>query len=116
VPRAFDDRAHSVGAILAAHAAIALNASLNQDKARNLDRALATSREIGMAVGILMAHRRCGEDDAFLALRNASNRLNLKLREVAARVVKAGEIIDEPTRPRRAERAGPPPLGRHHPR
>jgi hypothetical protein len=97
-PGAFDDRAHAVGAILAAHAAVAVTAVQQQDRAEHLDQALASSREIGMAMGILMAHYRCTQDQAFLMLRTASHRLNIKLREVAARVVEIGELDEDTIR------------------
>jgi hypothetical protein len=97
-PEAFDERTHAIGAILAAYAAVAVNAAQQQHKAEQLDHALASSRQIGIAMGILMAYRRCTEDEAFLALRNASDRLHVKLRDVAARVVETGELAEDPLR------------------
>jgi GAF domain-containing protein len=97
-PMAFDERAHAIGAILAAYAAVAVSAARQQHKAQQLDNALASSRQIGIAMGILMAYRRCTEEEAFLVLRNASNRLNMKLRDVAARVVETGELAEDSLR------------------
>lgn len=42
---------------------------------------------IGQAKGLLMAQHRCGPDEAFEYLRNASQQANIKLHEVAARLV-----------------------------
>jgi GAF domain-containing protein len=97
-PEAFDGRAHAIGAILAAHAAVAVSAAQQQHKAEHLDHALASSRQIGVAMGILMAYHRCTEEEAFLALRNASNRLNIKLRDVAAQVVQTGDLVEDSLR------------------
>lgn len=48
---------------------------------------LASMPVIEQAKGIIMAQCRCSEDQAFDALRRASQRENIKLRELAARVV-----------------------------
>jgi AmiR/NasT family two-component response regulator len=42
---------------------------------------------IGQAKGILMEQRSVGPDEAFHLLRLASQRLNVKLRDIAAQVV-----------------------------
>ena len=52
-----------------------------------LKRALVTRDVIGQAKGILMAHQGLSADAAFDALRRASQRTNVKLHEVASRVV-----------------------------
>jgi ANTAR domain len=48
---------------------------------------LASMPVIEQAKGIIMAQCRCSEDQAFDALRKASQRENIKLRDLAARVV-----------------------------
>ena len=48
---------------------------------------LASMPVIEQAKGIIMAQCRCSEDQAFDALRRASQRENIKLRDLAARVV-----------------------------
>jgi GAF domain-containing protein len=53
-PAAFDVYSHAVGRLLAAHAAIALSAVREQERADNLEDALRSSREIGMAIGVRM--------------------------------------------------------------
>ncbi len=55
----------------------------------NLRIALATRERVGIAVGLVMAQRSCSADDAFAVLRDASQRTNVKLAEVARQVVAA---------------------------
>ena len=91
---AFDESARAVGAILAAHAAIALTTARDRDRADTLEHALESNREIGMAMGILMARDLRTSEQAFGALRRASQHLNVKLRDIAAAVVRTGELPD----------------------
>lgn len=90
-PGAFDETAAAVGSVLASHAAVAWWSARERE---NLERALETRDVIGQAKGILMAQRDVSDDDAFELLRVASQRLNVKLREIAERVV-AGEPPDQ---------------------
>jgi AmiR/NasT family two-component response regulator len=53
----------------------------------HLHAALTSQPMIEQAKGILMAHHRCGPDQAFRLLAQASQRQNRKLRDVAAAVV-----------------------------
>lgn len=62
-------------------------------KAANLEVALHTSRHTGIAIGILMARQRLTEDQAFEALRAASQHRQVKLRDVAAEVVLTGSLV-----------------------
>ncbi|MFC5289638.1 response regulator [Actinokineospora guangxiensis] len=57
-------------------------------RAANLDVALRTRTAIGQAVGILMVTQRCDADTAFDRLVAASQRRNVKLREVADDLVR----------------------------
>jgi hypothetical protein len=59
-------------------------------KAAQLESALTHSREIGAAVGILMALQKLTPDEAIELLRQASMAQNVKLHELAARVVETG--------------------------
>ncbi|MCW2538363.1 MAG: hypothetical protein JWN95_88 [Frankiales bacterium] len=93
---AFDDEAIDIATILAAHASTLLALSEASDHAANLETALQHSREIGAALGILMAHRKVTQDDAFAMLRRASQNLHRKLREVAAEVVETGTLPEVP--------------------
>jgi ANTAR domain len=57
----------------------------------HLQRALVSSRQIGMAMGILMECHRLTQEQAFERLRDLSMRSNVKLRDVAARIVYTGD-------------------------
>lgn len=83
-----------VGAILAAHAAIALTTVRTRDRAETLEYALKSNREIGMAMGILMGRDLRTSEQAFDNLRRASQHLNVKLRDIAAAVMRSGELPD----------------------
>jgi GAF domain-containing protein len=80
---AFDVEDRAVGSIFAAHAAVALSAARQQEQ---LEQAIQTRDLIGQAKGILMARQHVSADEAFEMLRRGSQRLNLKLREVARQV------------------------------
>jgi hypothetical protein len=91
-PHAFDDLDTSVGAIFAPFAAMALQSSLNRDEAARLHVALGSSRQIGTAIGILMARELITSEEAFARLVEASQHLNRKLRDIAADVVETGAL------------------------
>ncbi|GAY08040.1 ANTAR domain-containing protein [Pseudonocardia sp. N23] len=74
-------------ATAAAAARLALFAVATRARADQLSDALATSRTIGAAIGMLMARHGWSRDAAFTALREASQHTNRKLRDVAADVV-----------------------------
>ena len=81
---AFDDHDVEVASVFAAHAAVAL---ANARREEYLENKAATRDVIGMAKGIIMARQHVSDDEAFDILRRASQRMNLKLREVAERLV-----------------------------
>lgn len=81
---AFDDRDRAVGAVFAAHAAVAMHHVRREEE---LERKAESRDTIGQAKGILMAREHITDEQAFEILRRASQRLNLKLRVVADRVV-----------------------------
>ena len=91
-PYAFNGHSRAVGTILAAHAAIALLAAGEHENADHLRTALTTSRQIGTAIGIIMKSQGLSQDQAFGFLRDVSQRLNRKLRDVADVIVEAGGI------------------------
>ncbi|MGI9032575.1 MAG: GAF and ANTAR domain-containing protein [Acidimicrobiales bacterium] len=96
-PGAFGDDAQEIGAVFATHAAVALSSALKEEQ---LHQAIGSRDMIGQAKGILMARQGMTGDQAFDVLRSASQRLNLKLREVADRLVASTD-----------EAAGPAPAG-----
>jgi GAF domain-containing protein len=75
----------ALASVFAAHAAVALSASRRKEQ---LEHKADTRDLIGQAKGILMAHSRLGPDEAFDMLRRASQRLNTKLVDVAAGIVR----------------------------
>ena len=61
-------------------------------EAANLKRALEHSRDIGAAVGVLMAFHKVPQDEAFELLRRTSQDLNRKLYALAKEVLATGEL------------------------
>ena len=90
------DRAR--GLLLAALGGVSASAArAHEDEARraeNLQAALVTRELIGQAQGILIERERITADQAFGILRQASQHLNIKLREVAQNLVDTGERPD----------------------
>ena len=85
---ALTDESADIGALLAAFAAVALTAAFRRTTAENLRQGLQSNREIGKAVGLLMAAHSISDEDAFALLRNASSRTNTKLARVAEQVTR----------------------------
>ena len=81
---AFDDRDVAVATVFAAHAAVAWSTAQTIE---NLKAGLVTRQLIGQAVGLLMVRQDMSETDALDALRRASQRLNIKLRQLADSIV-----------------------------
>ena len=81
---AFDERSRTVGLVFAAHAAVALSSAMHDEQ---MEEALQSRDLIGQAKGILMAREGIAADQAFDMLRRASQRLNVKLRDVAGGIV-----------------------------
>jgi GAF domain-containing protein len=77
------------GLILAAHAAVALAATLEEDQ---LHRALDTRRMIGEALGMLRERFGISSDQAFGVLRRVSSQHNIKLHHVARQLVETGSL------------------------
>jgi ANTAR domain len=95
-PDAFDETAVAAGSIVAAHAAGLLVVGELTERTHNLELALGSNRQIGMAIGILMARHKVTEEDAFGLLRVASQALRRKLRDVAAEVMQTGALPNLP--------------------
>ena len=85
-----------LGSVIAAYLAVA--AGLDRDRTdltrreAALHRALSSRDVIGQAKGILMERRHIPAGQAFDILRRTSQRLNVRLQEVAARLAETGEI------------------------
>ncbi|MDQ1739324.1 MAG: hypothetical protein QOE53_976, partial [Pseudonocardiales bacterium] len=68
-----------------------------EDKAANLERALSSNRQIGTAMGILMARLKLTDGQAFDLLRKVSQNKHRKLRDIAEEVAMTGEIPQLPS-------------------
>ena len=91
-PHAFGESAVAIFGVFAAHAAVALQAAEEQERADNLEIALRNSRRIGTAIGILMHGHRIDEAAAFAMLRRRSQDTNRKLSAIAEDVVRTGVL------------------------
>ena len=93
---AFNAEAVSVGEVIAAHSALAMQVAAaffsHRDLAAQLREAVQSRPVIEQAKGILMARHGVTADAAFDLLRVASQRRNAKLRAVAEEVVTTGAL------------------------
>ncbi|MFI9011144.1 GAF and ANTAR domain-containing protein [Actinosynnema sp. NPDC053489] len=87
--RAFDEESEHVGLLFAGHAAVALATAQERE---HLADAVLTRDLIGQAKGILMERHKLTADQAFAVLVRASQQGNLKLRELAERLTRTGEL------------------------
>jgi GAF domain-containing protein len=88
---AYTDSSREIARLFASQASVAVaNAQVYEASRRlteQMQEAMRSRAIIEQAKGILMAERSCDEDTAFDLLRAASQRQNVKLREVAQRLV-----------------------------
>jgi GAF domain-containing protein len=84
---AFGEESRTVGLAFAAHAAVALSNALHDEQ---MEEALQSRDLIGQAKGILMAREHVSADEAFDMLKRASQRLNVKLRDLAGTIAHGG--------------------------
>lgn len=85
-PGALTSESADIGAVLAAFTSVALTAAERQADVENLRRGLDSNREIGKAVGLIMAAHDVDADQAFDILRSASSRTNTKLAAIAEKI------------------------------
>ncbi len=83
-PSAFDDESVRVGRLFSAHLGIALDSVEVQEQ---LSEAMHTRDVIGQATGILMGRMNIDASQAFDRLVRASQKGNVKLRDIASRIV-----------------------------
>jgi GAF domain-containing protein len=95
---AFDIQDEKIIAILGSAAVTAMRAARHEEKVDHMERALHTSRRIGVALGILMVTRRVDLDGAWEFLSKASQRSNTKVSELADQVVRQG-FLNSPAEP-----------------
>ncbi|WLW53809.1 ANTAR domain-containing protein [Streptomyces sp. YU58] len=85
-PRVFDEAATRVGRLFTAHVSLALDSATVREQ---LTEAMRTRDLIGQATGILMERMTMDAAEAFDSLVKASQRENIKLRDLARRIVDA---------------------------
>jgi hypothetical protein len=91
VPGGLGEKSADTGAVIASFASVALMAIRAREEAATLRQGLQSNREIGKAVGLLMAAHHISGEAAFDLLRTTSQDLNMKLAHVAQQVVQGQE-------------------------
>jgi hypothetical protein len=114
-PGALTDAHIDTAAILAARISTLVALHKAEGHATHLHTALQTNREIGAAIGVLMAHYKITEPAAFELLRAASQTLHRKLPDIATDVVETGTLPDQPSHPPAALAAAQQPNNRNRP-
>lgn len=89
---AFGSEDLATGRLMASYGALGLNSIADRRRAEELQRALASAREIGIAIGVLMTSLKLTRDQAFELLRTRSQQDNRKLRDIAAYVAETGAL------------------------
>jgi hypothetical protein len=89
---AFTPEAQMSGLAASAYGAAVVTSKRQQGRILNLERALASNREIGAAIGVLMAQYKVTQDQGFDLLRMASQNTHRKLADVARDVVETGAL------------------------
>jgi len=91
-PEAFDRQVVLGGLLVGTYASSVVRSSGSREKILNLERALESNRQIGIAVGVIMATYRLTSERSFELLRLASMNHNRKLRDIADSVVLTGTL------------------------
>lgn len=91
-PKAFSSDDVDLGLVFASHAATAIS---NHQLVTGLQTALQSRHLIGVAQGILMSQYDMGLETAFEVLRRYSSHTNVKLRDVAKRVVELRALPED---------------------
>jgi GAF domain-containing protein len=91
-PHAFSAQDETLIAIFGATAAATVGRAREQERATQLERALRTSRRIGIALGIIVSTQKVDVDAAWERLRKASQDANIKVSELAEHVIATGSL------------------------
>ena len=86
-PGALTDHSLEQAIMLTAFASVAMAALDRGEEATTLRRGLESNREIGKAIGLLMAMNDIDDDQAFKMLSKVSQEMNVKLAQVASQVI-----------------------------
>lgn len=89
---AFTEQDRMTGLVLSTYGALAVVSARRLDRIVNLERALASNRDIGVAIGVLMGLHRITREQAFDLLRMASQARHRKLAEIAKMVADTGSL------------------------
>lgn len=89
---AFDDNGQMAGLAASTYGAEVVTSRRRKAEIFHLRRALESNREIGAAVGVLMAQHRVTREQAFDLLRMASQNSHRKLVDIARDVVETGTL------------------------
>ena len=115
-PQAFDDEMVHRATLFAEEVARTIPAAVRlfeaDERASQLEQALASRSTIDQALGVLMTQNRCTPDAAFGILRRASQNRNVKLRVVAATIIErftGHPAADPPPFQRPIRRSSPRP-------
>jgi GAF domain-containing protein len=98
-PAAFDWDSASDLTVLATHSAIAIARAGAHERSQHLQQALESNRTIGIAIGILMNKHLITREQAFDALRVASQHGHRKLIDIATDVIESGQLVLPPRSP-----------------
>ena len=92
-PDAFDESDVALATVFAVHASVAISAARREE---GLEQKAESRDVIGRAKGILMAPIRCRDEEAFALLRSASQRMNVKVRDIAQQLVEQKPAPEPP--------------------
>lgn len=84
---AFDADTADKAVILTAFTSVTVGAMVNGQEASTLRDGLESNREIGKAIGLIMALHKVSDEEAFALLRKSSQDLNVKIADLASTVV-----------------------------
>ncbi|MFD2081799.1 GAF and ANTAR domain-containing protein [Actinopolymorpha cephalotaxi] len=90
----FDNEAVEFLMLLAGYGDLVATAVDDRDRARHLEQALSSNRDIGIAIGVLMATYKITRDRAFDMLKAVSQHTNRKMRDLATEVAETGMLAD----------------------
>jgi hypothetical protein len=102
-PAALTAAAVPAAAVGASVVGVALAGLAARSRADNLQVALTSSRQMGAAIGIVMARSRCTYEQAFADIRAVSQRAHRKMRDLAEDVILTGALPDLPAPQRDAD-------------
>jgi hypothetical protein len=86
-PGALTDTSVDQAIMLVSFVSVALIAAREKRNADTLRAGLASNREIGKAIGLMMAFHHVDDETAFSILRQASQDMNIKITEVAQEII-----------------------------